>query len=84
MPKPSKPKAVEECKSCYGKGYSTRLWGGSVCVDDFGLESVYYRVPIDLELVFCKCPRGKMMVGSAAQIGQEEIKKLKLSRFSSR
>lgn len=71
-------KSKSKCKLCYGKGYATRFWGGSICKDDFhDLITVYYRVPYHLSIKFCSCRNGKRLMKTHGAIAVKELKNLK-------
>ena len=70
-------KSKSKCTRCYGKGYSTRLWGGSVTTPDFYGDAPY-RVPITLEIKFCRCRNGKAAAKRAGSIVSAERRRLKI------
>jgi len=66
------------CPDCYGKGYSTRLWGGGLTTPDLEDDESYH-IPIQLEIKFCTCWMGKHRKRNARRIIEKETKRLRLT-----
>lgn len=51
-------KAYGNCNKCFGKGYSTYMYGTRTSAD-FSGEDIYTKP--EIEMIFCYCGRGKQL-----------------------
>jgi len=50
-----------ECKNCYGKGYSTEMIGNTIAHADFIGDKTYMMEKAHIIIRYCKCDRGEQL-----------------------